>query len=152
MNSFLTKRQALHAMSEFLEYFYWKPSLMDKNDPSSNRGTEYISDLLSNIDTNIWSSGMTGDPGCWFEWEESIKKALKQLKEAETKDEKISLKVAFVAMRKFIQNFYSYVKADDLLVVLYDTRFFEGELVNKEVWNNYLQAVNTVLMDTDRYK
>lgn len=150
--NYLTKRQALHSMNEFILLFYFIPSLKDKNDFSSYHGTEYICDLLSNINTNVWADKSTADPGCWFEWEESINKALKQLKETETEDGKISLKVAFIAMRKFIQNFYSYVKADDLLVVLYDTRFLEGELVNKEIWDNYLQAVKTVLMDTDRYK
>ncbi len=138
MERLLTRQEALDVMIEFVDQFYYK--VTNSND---------IGSLLGDISQSILWEG-TGDPAASSDWDKAINDILHYSKEP-TIDNKITIKTAFLAMREFLYSVYG--RFDDVIVILYDTRFdSNNNLVNKEVWNNYLQAVNTVLSDTERYK
>lgn len=60
----LTIQQAYQAMQRFLEGFY------------KRTGSDDIAGLLSDMDTNIWIDGCTGDPATWGDWMESVQSVL----------------------------------------------------------------------------
>lgn len=130
---FLTPQQALEVMIEFLESNYFKKD-----------ADSYISQVLSEISPSIIWENNTGDPAAWPNWLKAIEFVSKYSKEPKS-DDKITLKTAFLAMREFLYSVYG--RFDDVIVVLYDTRLdADDNLVNKEIWNNYLQAVDAVLI------
>lgn len=129
---FLTPQQALDAMIEFLYQYYYKPIKSDD-----------IGSLLGDISPSIIWPRNTRDPSAWIDWIKAIDEVSKYSKEPKI-DDKLTPKLTFLAMREFLYSVYG--RFDDVTVVLYDTRFnADREIINKEVWINFMKTIEIVL-------
>lgn len=100
MKHLLTLQQAFDSMTEFLT-LYWEET-----------GSEDLANLLSDMNTNIWTDGSTADPAIWGDWENAVLQVL------QASERKMNIDEGFEAMKKFLEKWYGFTKSDDIAFIL----------------------------------
>lgn len=116
----LTILQAYNAMQFFLENYYTKTQSDD------------LGSLLSGM--QLFSEGETFDPAMWGEWLRGLEP---------NKD--ITILDAFEAMRKFLEDYYSYIESDDIKILLDLLRPSKEGSFDRIVWSQWLNAIQQTL-------
>lgn len=127
MKKKLTIRQAYDVMTNFLE-MYWKETDCDE-----------IAGLLSDMSTEIWADGSTGDPAIWGEWEESVRTIVGN-------EQELTIRQAFKAMTTFLEQYIPFkTPSHGVFELMNGIKIFkDGTTSNPIFWKHWLVSVQGV--------
>lgn len=130
MENKLTICQAFDVMTDFLTN-YWKKT-----------GSDEIANLLSDMNTEIWADGSTGDPAIWGEWVASINEIIKI-----EKDGVLTALQAFQAMRKFLEQYIPFNTPSEAVDTLKSgvKTHKDGTIANSSFWEQWVKCVDDSL-------
>ena len=126
MEKKLTIQQAYDVMTNFLE-IYWKETDCDE-----------IACLLSDMSTEIWADGSTGDPAIWEEWEESVYATVGN-------ERKLTIQQSFEAMVKFLNQYIPFkTPRGNVSELMNGIKMLDG-VTSNPIWEHWLSSVRRVI-------
>jgi hypothetical protein len=126
MENKITVRQAFDVMTAFLT-IYWKKT-----------GSDEVACLLSDMNTEIWADGSTGDPAIWGEWIGCID----EVTNTENADI-LTVLQAFQAMKRFLGQYIPFNTSSDAVDALKSGVhvYKDGSIANPAFWETWIECV-----------